>query len=149
MSANNATENSLLLLLFNNTAFANVGDAAGLRASTGAGSLFVSGHTADPGEAGVQNTSECAYTGYARSAQARSAGGWTVSGTAPTQAVNAASVTLGSMSAGGPITITFTGVGLQTSGATELLLSGASNSLVVNNSINPTIAIGGLVCTLD
>jgi hypothetical protein len=62
MSKSNSWENSLLLLLFNNTAVANVGDATGLRGSTTAGSLYASLHTADPGEAGDQTTSEATYT---------------------------------------------------------------------------------------
>lgn len=153
MSLSNTTESNLLLLLFNNTGWANVGDATGLRGSTTAGSFFVTGHTADPGETGTQSTSETSYTGYSRQAVARSSGGWTVSGTAPTQAANAAQIQLGSMTAGGPVTITFLGIGAQTSGANELLFSGAVTSpgsgLVVNNGINPTIAIGALVATAD
>jgi len=42
-------------------------------------SLFIALHTADPGEDGTQATSEVSYTGYARVAVARTAGGWTVS----------------------------------------------------------------------
>jgi hypothetical protein len=58
MSKSNSLENALLLLIFNNTNFANVGDATGVRGSTTAGSLYLSLHTADPGEAGDQTTSE-------------------------------------------------------------------------------------------
>ena len=78
MSKSNSCENGWLLLLFNNTDFANIGDAAGLQNSAAAGSLYVSLHTADPGEAGSQTTSEATYTGYARVAVARSGSGWTV-----------------------------------------------------------------------
>ena len=45
-------ENALLLLMFNNSNIANVGDATGIRSSTAAGSLYFSLHTADPGDAG-------------------------------------------------------------------------------------------------
>ncbi len=41
-------ENSLLLLLFNNTGYAKIGDAAGILPSAVAGSLYASLHTADP-----------------------------------------------------------------------------------------------------
>ena len=75
MSLSNASENDLLLLYFNNTNVANMGDATGVRGSTVAGSLFVSLHTADPGETGTQSTSETSYTGYARVAVARSGAG--------------------------------------------------------------------------
>mgnify|MGYP000650276063 CR=1 FL=1 len=90
MSKGNTFENDLLLLIFNNTDAALIGDATGLRGSSTAGSLYVSLHTGDPGEAGNQTTNECAYGSYARVAVARSGAGWTVSGTAPTQVVNAA-----------------------------------------------------------
>lgn len=71
---------ALLDHYFLNSDHANVGDAAGLQNSAAAGSLYISGHTAYPGLAGAQNTSEAAYTSYARVAVARSAAGWTRSG---------------------------------------------------------------------
>ena len=76
MSKTNAWENGLLLLVFNNTNFANVGDATGLRGSSAAGNLHLSLHTSDPGEAGSQTTNEIAYTSYARVAVARSGAGF-------------------------------------------------------------------------
>jgi hypothetical protein len=149
MSASNAFENDCLLLLFNNTNIANLGDATGVRGSTTAGSLFVALHTADPGETGNQSTNEVSYTGYARVAVARSGAGWTVSGTAPTQAANAAPVTFGACTAGSA-TATFFSVGLVTSGATEILASGAlTASLAISAGITPSFAIGQLTVTLD
>lgn len=149
MSASNAFENSLLLLVFNNTDIANVGDAAGLQNSVTAGSLFIALHTADPGEAGNQLTSEATYTGYARVAVARSGAGWTVSGTAPTQAANAAAVTFG-LDTVGSETITHFSVGLVTSGASVIVASGAlTASLAVSPGITPSFAIGALTVTLD
>ena len=149
MSASNAFENDILLLLFNNTNIANIGDATGVRGSTAAGSLYVALHTADPGEAGTQATSETSYTGYARVAVARSGAGWTVSGTAPTQVVNAATVTFGTSTVGTP-TITHFSVGYETSGATKILVSGALNSSQVINigGVN-SFAAGALVATVD
>ena len=149
MSASNDFENSGLLLFFNNTNIANIGDVTGVRGSTVAGSLYVALHTADPGEAGKQNTSETTYTGYARQAVARSAAGWTVSGTAPTQAVNAAIITFPPSTVGTP-TITHFSVGYEVSGATNILASGAlTTSQVINIGGVNTFAIGALVVTLD
>lgn len=54
--------NALLLLLLNNTDWANVGDAGGLQNSATAGSLYLSLHTSSPGEGGSQTTNEIAYT---------------------------------------------------------------------------------------
>ena len=57
-----AAANAFLLLLLNNTAWANVGDASGLQPAGTAGSLYLSLHTADPGEGGSQSTSEISYS---------------------------------------------------------------------------------------
>lgn len=149
MSLGNSAENDLMLLIFNNTNWANVGDATGLRGSTTAGSFFVSLHTASPGETGNQTTSEASWTNYARVAVARSAGGFTVSGTAPTQAANTAATTYAS-SGSGPQTMTDFAVGRDTSGTGEILWYGAlTASLVINSGVTPSFAIGALVCTAD
>lgn len=149
MSASNSFENDILLLLFNNTNIANIGDATGVRGSTVVGSLFVALHTADPGEAGTQATNETTYTGYARVAVARSGAAWTISGTAPTQVANAAIITFGTSTVGTP-TITHFSVGYETSGATKILVSGALNSSqVINIGGTNTFAIGALTATVD
>lgn len=146
MSKANAFETDLLLLIFNNTNIANLGDATGVRGSSTAGSLYVSLHTADPGEAGDQTTSEATYTSYARVAVARSSGGWTVSGN---QATNAATVSFPACT-GGSNTITYFAVGRASSGAGEILYSGAlTASLAVSNGITPSFAASALTVTED
>lgn len=75
MSLGNTFENDLQKLIFNATAIANMADNA---ASSPLTSLYLSLHTADPGEAGDQSTSEVSYTGYARVAVLRTSGGFTV-----------------------------------------------------------------------
>ena len=75
MSKGNTFENDWLKLIFQATAIANIADNA---ASAPLTDVRVSAHTADPGEAGDQTTSESAYTSYTRVLVARSAGGWTV-----------------------------------------------------------------------
>ena len=144
MSASNACETGILNLMFNNTDFALIGDAAGLQNSAAAGSLFVSLHTADPGEAGTQTTSESAYTNYARVAVARSGAGWTVSGNTVS---NAAAITFPACGVTGS-TITHFGVGSDTSGTGTLLFSGTC-SLSVSSGITPSFAIGALTVTAD
>jgi hypothetical protein len=54
-------------------------DLSSALAMSGLTELWLSLHTWDPGEAGVQTTSEVAYTGYGRVAVARQASGWTCS----------------------------------------------------------------------
>lgn len=146
MSKSNSWENGLQLLLFNNTNFANVGDATGLRGSSTAGVLYVSLHTSDPGEAGDQTTNEATYTSYARVSVARTSGGWTVSGNTVS---NAALITF-IAATGGSNTITHFGVGTASSGAGVLLGSGALGaSLAVSNGITPEFAVGALTWSED
>ena len=146
MSASNAFETNLLKLILQNVTLANVGDATGLVGSTSAGSLYVSLHTADPGEAGSQNTSEATYTSYARVAVARTTGGWDVaSGVGSNQsAINFPAAT------GGSNTITYFGVGTDSSGAGNLLFSGAlTASLAISSGITPSFAANALTVTAD
>lgn len=146
MSKSNSFETALLGLIFNNSDIAGIGDAGGVQNSATAGSLYVSLHTSDPGEAGDQTTNEATYTNYARVAVARSGAGWTVSGNSAT---NAAQITFPQCGASGN-TITHVGIGTDTSGAGTLLYSGALNSsLAVALNITPLFAASGLTVTED
>jgi hypothetical protein len=146
MTATNAFENNVLLLYFNNTDHANVGDAAGLQNSAAAGDVFVSLHTADPGETGTQTTSEATYGSYARVAVPRTSGGWTISGS---NVSNAAVVTFPAASSGSN-TITHFGLGSALSGAGNLYMSGAlAASRVISTGITPSFAIGELDVDAD
>lgn len=146
MSMSNAAETALLELIFKNTAWANVGDASGIQPSAAAGSLYIALHTADPGEAGDQTTSEATYTGYARVAVARSGAGWTVSGNTSS---NAALIQFGVCTAGSS-TVTYWSIGRASSGAGMIIASGAlSASLPVSVNIQPQFAIGALVASAD
>jgi hypothetical protein len=142
----NASETNLLNLLFNNVDWANVGDAAGLQNSAAAGSFYVALHSADPGDAGNQTTNEVAYTGYGRVAVARSGAGFTVSGA---QVSNAVTVQFGECTA---LTATAThfSVGLLSSGAGDILYSGAlSASRSISAGITPLFNAGALQGTVD
>lgn len=121
MSKSDVFENDLMLLLFNNTNIANIGDVTGIRGSTAAGSLYVALYTADPGESGTAITNETAYTGYARIAVARSGAGFiiTANSVSPANNVDFAECTA---SPGGPIT--HFGIVSTASGAGKLLYSG-------------------------
>jgi hypothetical protein len=146
MSKANGWENGLLLWLLNNTAYTGVGDAGGMAATATAGSLYVSLHTADPGEAGDQTTSETAYTNYARVAVARSGAGWTVT---TNSGANAATVSFPECGTTGA-TLTHFGIGTASSGAGKLLYS---STLTANRTIatgtTPSFAAGALTVTED
>ena len=146
MSMSNASETNLLRLLFNNVDWANVGDAGGLQNSAAAGNLYVSLHSADPGDTGNQTTSEISYTGYARVAVERSSGGWTVSGN---QVSNAATVQFGECTSGSA-TATHFAVGLAATSTGDILYSGSlSASRSISSGITPLFNAGALQGTVD
>lgn len=137
MSKGNTFENDLLLLIFNNTNAANIGDATGLRGSSTAGSLYVSLHTGDPGEGGSQTTSECAYTSYARQAVARSGAGWTVTGNScsPAAHIDFPAAT------GGSETATHFAIGTDSSGAGKILYKGTiSPNITILTGVQPRLS---------
>lgn len=136
MSKGNTAENDVLLHLFNATALSWAAITH----------LYVSLHTADPGEGGSQTTSECAYGSYARVAVIRTGAGWTVSGNSST---NAAAIEFPECTSGSE-TITHVSVGTQTSGAGQIVYSGALNaSRSVSSGIQPRFAASGLTITED
>ena len=142
MSKSNSWENWLLLLLFNNTNFANVGDATGLRGSSTAGSFYVSLHTADPGEAGDQTTNETSYTSYARVAVARSGAGFTVTNNSVSPA---ASIDFPACT-GGTATITHFGIGTASAGAGVLLYKGTvTANISVSSGVTPQLTTASTV----
>lgn len=144
--AGKANSNSIgfLELLFQATISAGYATLALNATSSPATNLYVSLHTADPGAAGSQNTSEAAYTGYARVAVARTSGGWSISSETIS---NAGTITFPAAT-GGSETETFFGIGLASSGAGTLLYSGAlTSSLAVSNGITPSFASGALTVT--
>ena len=118
MSKSNTFETEMLALIFNGTAIANLADNAAASPLT---NLYLSLHTADPGETGVQTTSEVAYTGYARVAVARTAGGWSV---AAGSVSPVAAIEFGEMTAGTPGTALYASVGTASSGTGKILYSG-------------------------
>jgi hypothetical protein len=146
MSMTNAAEEAFLDLLFLNVDWADIGDAAGLQNSATAGSFYISLHSADPGEAGNQSTNEISYTGYARVAVNRTAGGWTRT---TSTIANTALVQFGQCT-GGTATATHFGIGTDSTGAGNLLLKGALNaSLSISNGIQPQFAAGAMTATVD
>jgi hypothetical protein len=125
MSKSDTLEAAFLNIVFKGVAFANVFDNA---ATSPLANLYVSLHTADPGEAGTQATSEITYTSYARVAVTRGAG-WTLTGSSISPAA-----TIGfPAGTGGSGVATHFGVGTDVSGVGRLLYSGA---------ISPTITTG-------
>lgn len=139
MSKGNTFENDLLKLIFNATPIANLADNA---ASAPLTDLYLALHTADPGEAGSQTTSECTYTGYARVAVVRTSGGWTVSGASVSPA---ADVLFGACTVGSE-TATHASIGTAASGAGKILYSGAlSPTIAIALGVQPKITSGSTI----
>lgn len=142
MSIGNTTEQNLMLLLFNATAIANIADNAASSPITNTQAAL---HTADPGEAGTQATSEVGYTNYARTAVARSGSGWTVSGGVATAA---ADITFPA-GAGGSGTVTHFSIGKTASGSTDLFFSGTvTPNVVTGTGVTPKLSTS-TTCSLD
>ena len=142
MSKSDAYEADILKLLMNATPITGVADNTATAPLT---FLSVALHTADPGETGTQATSEAAYTGYARVSVARTAGGWAISGTAPTVASPVAAITFPACTAGaaGSTVVTFFSVGPTGGGATKIFYSGAvTPNISIGNGVTPQLGTG-------
>jgi hypothetical protein len=129
MGKSSTFDNDLLKLIFNAVAIANIADNAAASPLT---NLYVALHTADPTAAGLQNASECAYTGYARVAVVRTSSGWTITSNSVSPNAN---ITFGNCTASPGSAASHASVGVASSGATKILYSGALSSPI-------TIAIG-------
>lgn len=129
MSKGNTFENDLLKLIFNGTSIANIADNA---ASSPLTQLYISLHTADPGEAGDQTSNEATYTGYDRVSVVRTSGGWTVTN----NSVSPVSDIVFPEASAGTETITHVAVGTAASGAGKILYKG-----VLTPNINVTTGV--------
>lgn len=134
MSKGDTFENDWLKLIFNATAIANIADNAATSPLT---NLYVSLHTADPGEAGNQTTNETAYTGYARVAVARTSGGWTVTGNSVSPTAN---IDFGECTASPGAAITHFAVGTAASGTGKILYSGTvTPNITMSTGVIPRV----------
>jgi hypothetical protein len=142
MSKSDAFEADLLKLIFNATPIANLADNASVAPLT---NIAVAGHTADPGETGNMTTNETAYTGYARASVPCTAGGWTISGSAPTVASPVAPIAWPPCT-GGAGTITHASCGPTGGGATEIYYSGpVTPNISVSNGVTPQLTTASTI----
>lgn len=134
MSKSNTFENDLLKLIFWGTAIANIADNAAAAPLT---NLYISLHTADPGEAGNQATSEVAYTGYQRIAIIRTSSGWAITGGSVSPVVG---IEFPEMTAGANGVATHAAIGTASTGAGKILYSGAlSPTITYEFGVKPRI----------
>lgn len=142
MSISDVTENNILGLYFQAVAIANIADNAGTAPET---NIAVALMTADPTDAGTMQSSEAAYTGYARASVARSAGGWSLgAGSISPQA----SIDFPAGTGGGE-TVTHFAVGKTGGGAADIYWSGTvSPNIATGDGVTPQLTTSTTI-TLD
>lgn len=110
-------------------------------------SLYVSFHTASPGEAGSQSTNEATYGGYARVAVARSSAGWTIDEptTGDWRCRNAAIIEGVDRTDVGSQDLTHVGIGSAASGSGSLLyFAPLPATLTITQGTRPQIGLNRL-----
>jgi hypothetical protein len=143
MSISDVTENNILNLFFRAVAIANIADNA---ASSPITNTFAALHTADPGDAGTQATSETTYTSYARKDVARTTGGW---GAASGGSISPAAAITFVAGTGGSGTVTHWSQGKTVSGATDIFWSGTvTPNITVGSGVTPQLTTATTI-TLD
>lgn len=131
--------NDYLKLLLQATAIANIADNAATSPLT---NLYWALAVANPAATGDQTTSEAAYVSYARTAAARSSGGFTISG----QTANPAATVSFPPATGGSETETYATLGTASSGAGKLLYFGQiSPTLAVANGVTPQLTTASTI----
>jgi hypothetical protein len=145
MGTAQATENSIMLLIFNATAWANYADNASSSPQTNISTAL---HTGDPGETGNQTTNEVGYTSYGRVNVARTNSGWTVTAGNPTSVSPVSAITF-PQGTGGSGTVTYFSTGKTGGGATAILWSGTvTPSIICGNGVTPQLTTATTI-TLD
>ena len=127
MSKTNAFENEIVTFIFNGTTPPSL---------VGITTFYISLHTADPTEAGLQTTDEATYGAYARVAVLRSAAGFTVTG----DTAKPATTIIFPQCTSGNIMVTHAGIGTSAIGTGTLLYSGiVTPNLQVQLGITPRL----------
>lgn len=141
-SMGNSLENSILLLLFNATAIADVAENDSSSPLT---TIYVSLHSSDPGETGNQTTNECAYTSYARVGVTRNGSNWIVTN----NSVSPAATISFPAATGSTCLATHFGVGTASSGSGVLWFKGTvSPNISISSGVTPQLTTSTAI-TLD
>lgn len=130
----NTAENKILGLIFLATAWTGIADNTATSPDT---NISMAAHSADPGDAGTQSTSEIAYTSYARVNVSRSGTGWsTPSGgsVSPAAAIQFPNGT------GGSGTITHASAGRPGGGASDIhMVATVTPNIVCGSGVRPEL----------
>lgn len=135
-----AYRSNLMKLIFQDIAYANVGNAGGLLGSATEGSLYLSLHTVEPGETATQSTSESAYAGYARVALPRNSTYFTITAAGEVELTSDVAFP---KATGAATAITAWGIGTAASGTGRLLYAMTLDaSITPANGVVPVIKGG-------
>lgn len=146
--ATNLWELDVLDLIFTNVAAPNMGDAAGLPPSVGAGTMAIALHTGNAisETSTVQTQVEAAYTGYVRQVVVRGIAQWTVAGDGIVDNDNPITYPI---STSGPETETDVSLGGVNASNVMQMFASLDADLVVNNGVTPEFAAQALAISLD
>jgi hypothetical protein len=142
MAKSTSACNSILALIFNATAWADIAQNDGSGPLT---DLYISLHTDTPGVGGSQETNEATYGDYARIPVVRTTSGWEIPAAGSTS--NAAIITFDECASSTNI-ISYVAIGTALSGAGLVLYAGAlSSPRTVSTGIQPQFNQNTLVVT--
>jgi hypothetical protein len=134
MSKSNVFENDALKLYFNGTPIAGIADNA---ASSPLTNLYVTLHSADPGEAGNQTTNEVSYSGFARMPVGRNSTDLVVTNN---QVVPANDIEFPEAGVGVNTSAPFFSIGTDLGGTGKIMYSGAiSPAITITQGVIPRI----------
>lgn len=132
--------NDFLKLILNATAIANIADNAATSPLT---NLYLALSTGTLSASSAQNTTEAAYTSYARVAVARTTGGFTAASAQVSSLVATASFPAAT---GGSETETYANLGTDSTGAGKVLYFGSiSPTLAVSNGVTPQLTTSSTI----
>ena len=139
-SMSDQLENDVLALIFQGGSITNIPTVT-------TGNFYIALYTTNPTDTAGSGT-ETVYTNYARQPVLRISSAWTISGTSPTQCVNANQISFPTCGATGA-TITGFQIMSAVTGGTPYFWGALTASLAVSNGITPQIAAGALQIQLD
>ena len=137
MTISDVTSQAILNLIYSSTTWANYAINATVSPET---NIVVQLHTADPGDAGTGQTSEVAYTSYARVNVSRTTGWATATATTGASTVSPAATNSIPAGTGGAGTATHFSTGKSGGTTSPLLWSGTvTPNIVTGNGVTPQL----------
>jgi hypothetical protein len=129
-----ATESNILKMIYQAVSWANIAQ----NGTTPDANTSVALHLSDPGDTGNMDSVPATYTGYVRATVARTSGGWSVSGTAPTVCSPVAAISFGAGTAGsGTVSHFSTG---KLGAASDIFFTGTvTPNIVTGNGVTPQL----------